>query len=136
MARIYPHILFGSEIIPSEKATLHVASSAVLYGLSVYTVFPVLYEGGKYRAFRLDEHMRRLVNSAKLIGIALPPECAHLDIFASKIGNLLERNDPQDMVFVRATIHVDALVPGTKSRGLHTILSAFLYEAQAIVPQK
>ena len=33
------------------------------------------------------------------------------------------------------TIHVDALVPGTKSRGLHTILSVFFYEAASIVPQ-
>jgi branched-chain amino acid aminotransferase len=42
---------------------------------------------------------------------------------------------PKETVFARATIHVDALVPGTRSRGLSTILSVFLYEAKSIVPQ-
>jgi branched-subunit amino acid aminotransferase/4-amino-4-deoxychorismate lyase len=31
--------ILDGEIVPVEKATLPVASSAVLYGLSVYTVF-------------------------------------------------------------------------------------------------
>ena len=47
MAHIYPYIYHGDRIIPSEEATLHIASSAVLYGLSVYTVFPILMSGGK-----------------------------------------------------------------------------------------
>ncbi len=38
-------------------------------------------------------------------------------------------------MFVRATVHVNELVPGTRSRGLSTILSMFLYEARPIVPQ-
>ena len=36
---------------------------------------------------------------------------------------------------MRATIHVDDLLPGTRSRGLSTSLSIFLYEAKPIVPQ-
>ena len=52
------------------------------------------------------------------------------------IQSLLKSNETDwDRIFVRATIHVDELVPGTRSRGLHTTLSAFLYEASPIVPQ-
>lgn len=42
MAYIYPKIWFGEGMVDADQATLHVASSAVLYGLSVYTVFPII----------------------------------------------------------------------------------------------
>jgi branched-chain amino acid aminotransferase len=34
------------------------------------------------------------------------------------------------------TVHVDALVSGTRSRGLHSLLSIFLYDAVPIIPQE
>jgi branched-chain amino acid aminotransferase len=45
MADIYPQIYHRHAIVPADQATLHVASSAVLYGLSVYTVFPICMTG-------------------------------------------------------------------------------------------
>ena len=41
----------------------------------------------------------------------------------------------QDKAFVRVTVHADELVPGTRSRGLKTTLSIFVYEAVPIIPQ-
>ncbi|MBC7767003.1 branched-chain amino acid aminotransferase, partial [Arenimonas sp.] len=42
MTKIHPQAYFNNKIIPIESANLSIASSAVLYGLSVYTVFPII----------------------------------------------------------------------------------------------
>ena len=135
MAKIYPKIYYKGSLVPSDKASIHIASSAVLYGLSVYTVFPVNILGKETFVFRIDEHLKRLQNSAKLIGIELPKECQTITKFSEVVKKLIKENKLKESVFARVTIHVDELVPGTKSRGMSTCLSIFLYEAKSIVPQ-
>ena len=139
MSKIYNKIYFKGEIVDGDKACLHVATSAVLYGLSVYTVFPINKVGEDLFIFRLEEHVKRLQNSAKLIGIELPEECKDLKTFLNLVKNLVKENDKENKllqsIFVRATIHVDEMIPGTKSRGMSTCLSVFLYEMKSIVPQ-
>lgn len=70
-----------------------------------------------------------------MIGIDLPVLCQDEKEFLQMISRLIDENRLTGSVFARATIHVDALVPGTKSRGLSTCLSIFLYEMNPIVPQ-
>ncbi len=135
MAKIYNKIYYKNGIVDESQARIHIASSAVLYGLSVYTVFPINKIDGEFYVFRIEEHLKRLRNSAKLIGIGCPTECESLEKFLEITKNLIQENNLQENVFARATIHVDELVPGTKSKGLSTILSIFLYEANPIVPQ-
>ncbi|MEN9647256.1 MAG: Branched-chain-amino-acid aminotransferase [Candidatus Parcubacteria bacterium] len=135
MARIYPYTYFKDQIIPTEQATVSIASSAVLYGLSVYTVFPLIVEGTNIGAFRLDDHYTRLINSARIIGIDTFEQQWTKEKFTEAIKELVSANTLQENVFVRATVHVTSLVPGTRSRGLETTLSMFIYEATPIIPQ-
>lgn len=135
MAHIYPQAHFGGELKPFADANLSIVSSSVLYGLSVYTVFHVATESDSLLAFRLPEHFRRLHDSAKIIGIQLPDEMTDYERFVANIKALLRANDVKKDVFVRASIHVDALLPGTRSRGVSTVLSMFAYDAEPIVPQ-
>lgn len=135
MSKIFPQTYFNNHIIPIEEAKLSIASSAVLYGLSVYTVFPVSVTNNGTFAFRLRDHYQRLVNSAKIIGIdTFEPNWTY-EKFLQTTTELVRANDIKESVFVRATVHVDESVPGTRSRGLHTNLSLFIYEATPIVPQ-
>lgn len=137
MARVYDKVFFGNRIVPLADANLSVASSAVLYGLSVYTVFPIsTNKKGKQVAFRLEDHFTRLQESARIIGIEGFEDEWTLASFKKVVIELLKENKPKQNVFVRATVHVDELVPGTRSRGLHTSLSIFLYDASPIVPQE
>ena len=70
MAYVYPTAWFGDRLVPTAAASLSITSAAVLYGLSVYTVLPVtISPAGAAGAFRLSDHYRRLVNSARIIGI-------------------------------------------------------------------
>jgi branched-chain amino acid aminotransferase len=129
-------VYFGDGLVPFAEANLSIASSAVLYGLSVYTVFPVLIsKDGELVAFRLQDHYNRLCESAKIIGI--DGFVGHWDFekFLKATDELIKANKIDSDTFVRATIHVDEKLPGTRSRGLHTVFSMFAYGAEPIVPQ-
>lgn len=135
MARIYEKAFYQDAIVSLADANLSIASSAVLYGLSVYTVFTVNNTPQGFGAFRLKDHFERLINSARIIGIDTFENEWTYERFESVVKDLVAANAITEDVFVRATVHVDELVPGTRSRGLHTVLSIFIYEAKPIVPQ-
>lgn len=135
MAYLYPTVYFDGELVPESDANLSIASSAVLYGLSVYTVFHVAVHGGKYYAFRLEDHYQRLLDSCKIIGMDTFAKKWSYEHFVEAMTELLQANKPKEHVFVRASFHVNELLPGTRSRGLKTVLSAFIYEATPIVPR-
>lgn len=134
MTVIHPWVYFDSSIVPASEARLSVASSAVLYGLSVYTVFPVtVSSGGTRYAFRLSDHYKRLCNSAKIIGIDTFQPAWSYEAFEKAVKAVIEKNNPRKSVYVRATVHVDAEVAGTRSRGLSSVLSMFVYDAVPIL---
>ena len=136
MANIYQQVFYGDKIVPLDQANLSIASSAVLYGLSVYTVFPISSNNqNQLVAFRLEDHFRRLIDSSKIIGIDEFEKRWGFDRFLQAVKDVVAANQPQENVFARVTVHVDELVPGTRSRGLSTLLSIFLYEASPILPQ-
>jgi branched-chain amino acid aminotransferase len=135
MTKIYNRAYLGDKIVPLEQANLSIASSAVLYGLSVYTVFPVIVTKAGPAAFRLEDHFERLLNSAKIIGLDTFAPAWSFECFEESVKELVKVNDLHENVFIRATVHVSELVPGTRSRGLETILSMFIYEAKPIISQ-
>ncbi len=135
MARIYEKAYFGDKIVPIADAHLSVASSSVLYGLSVYTVFQVSVTKNGLMAFRLLLHYRRLINSARIIGMDTFEKEWNYEKFVGAVKELVSANTPIEDVFVRATVHVPDLVAGTRSRGLSNTVSMFIYEAKPIVPQ-
>lgn len=132
MANIYKKAYFNGKVGSIEDANLSIASSAVLYGLSVYTVFYVYNDKTKHRAFKLRQHYDRLRSSAKIIGLEWPAKLSY-DHFGQIVSELIKANKPTEPVFVRATLHADALVPGTRTRGVSTQLSLFVYTATPIV---
>ena len=134
-SRIYEKAYFGDRLVPLVDAHVSVASSAVLYGLSVYTVFPVCMTVKGRAAFRLRDHYQRLVNSARIIGMDTFEPAWSYERFEKAARELVAANGPTEDVFVRATVHVHELVAGTRSRGLGITMSMFIYEAKPIVPQ-
>ncbi len=135
MADPYPRVFFGDQIVDVDQARLSVATSAVLYGLSVYTVFPVQVDGERRTAFRLADHYQRLLESCKIIGIDRFAQEWTFERFEALARILVAENAPETDVFVRVSVHVDELVPGTRVRGLPVTVSMFVYDAVPIVPQ-
>lgn len=134
MAHILPLAYFDNQIVPIWEAHLNISSSAVLYWLSVYTVFPIFQQKNEWSTFRLRDHFQRLLNSAKIVWIDTFEIEWNYDKFLSTVAELVEKNTPKTDVFARATVHVDEQIPGIRSRWLHTVLSIFLYEANSILP--
>lgn len=134
MAHVHDTAYFNQAFIPFAQANLSVASSAVLYGLSVYTVFHAVRRDGAWHTFRLSDHYKRLRNSARIINLEWPKGLGEKQ-FVATMRELLERNSDAADVFVRVSVHADALLPGTRSRGISTQLSAFVYDAEPIVPR-
>jgi branched-chain amino acid aminotransferase len=135
MAYVYPTSWFGESLAPTTEATLSITSAAVLYGLSVYTVLPVtITREGEARAFRLSDHYRRLVNSARIIGIDTFEPVWDEERFIAAVREVVLANEVAEDVFVRASVHVSEQLPGTRSRGMTTLLSMFVYTAEPILP--
>jgi len=133
MATIAPFAAYNGEIIPFEAASLSVASSAVLYGLSVYSVFFAKHTEVGYLAFRIPDHLTRLKQSASMIGF--DDVTPLLENFEATLKALFTKNNLTTDQFVRVTIHASELVPGVRTRNLKLSLSIFLYEAVNILPQ-
>lgn len=128
-------VYIEDEFVPFSEANLSIASSAVLYGLSVYTVFPVNKTEKGLAAFRLEDHFKRLLESSHIIGIDRFKDQWDYPKFIKKVKELIEINKINEDVFVRASVHIDEILPGTRSRNLSTKLSMFIYPNTPIVPK-
>src|SRR5271154_3598563 len=81
--------------VPFAAANVSIASSPVLYGLSVYTVFGVNWnEAEKKRyAFRLKDHYKRLVNSAAIMDFNKFVAAWPYEKFEATMRELIARNN-------------------------------------------
>ncbi len=126
--------------VPFTAANVSIASSPVLYGLSVYTVFSVNWNetDKKHYAFRLKDHYRRLVNSAAIMDFNKFAVAWPYEKFEATMKELLARNATaigNEDVLVRVTVFVDALIAGTKIHDLPHSLSAYIYPMGQILPR-
>src|ERR1700757_266066 len=65
-------IWFNGKLVPWEKATVHVLSHALHYGSSVFEGIRAYVTPRGVAIFRLEDHTRRLFDSAKIYRIAVP----------------------------------------------------------------
>jgi branched-chain amino acid aminotransferase len=72
------NIWHNGELVPWEKANIHVMSHVVHYGSSVFEGIRCYTQGAEGKSepgagiFRLNEHMQRLIHSAKIYRMPLP----------------------------------------------------------------
>lgn len=112
--------------IPFKEANLSIASSSVLYGMSVYTVFNVIYKDNSLYAFRLKDHYNRLCKSAEIMGMTSFDKFITFEKFESIMKELLKKNEVKENVLVRVAYFIDANASGTKINGLKTEMSAYI----------
>lgn len=66
------NIWHNGQLIPWEKANIHVMSHVIHYGSSVFEGIRCYTQPGGAGIFRLSEHMQRLIHSAKIYRMPLP----------------------------------------------------------------
>jgi branched-chain amino acid aminotransferase len=131
---------FRDAFVPFSAANVSIASSPVLYGLSVYTVFSVNWNDAekKHYIFRLKDHYKRLVNSAAIMDFNKFAAAWPYEKFEATMRELITRNADAvagESVLVRATIFVDALIAGTKMHDLPHSFAAYVYPMGQILPR-
>ncbi|HYE94814.1 MAG TPA: branched-chain amino acid transaminase [Rubricoccaceae bacterium] len=72
-------IWFNGELVPFEDAKIHVLSHVVHYGSSVFEGIRCYHTARGSAVFRLREHNRRLVDSAKIYRMEIPYTLDELD---------------------------------------------------------
>lgn len=130
------YVYFGDTFINKDDAKLHIASSAVLYGLSIYTVFSVNKTTKGMAVFRLRDHYSRLQDSSKITGIDNFVKTWTYEKFEAVVKELIKINKIQQDTFIRASIHVNEITSGTRARGLNISLSMFSYPAMPIISSR
>ncbi len=122
-------VYFRHGFVPFSDAQISIASSPVLYGLSIYTVLNAIWnpKTRKLNIFRLEDHFTRLINSAKIMDFHSFIEEWEYKEFKRVIIELLKRNNVRDDALVRVTVFIDELLPGTKIHGLSNSLGAYVY---------
>lgn len=129
-------VYFRDTFIPFSEANVSIASSPVLYGLSVYTVFSLNWneKQQKLYAFRLRDHYDRLVNSANIMDFDSFSKEWSWDRFEKTMNELVAKNSLRQDALVRVTVFIDELAAGTKIHGLKNSLSAYIYPMGEILP--
>lgn len=128
---------FRDSWVPFNEANLSIASSPVLYGLSVYTVFNAIWNEDKkeLNVFRLKDHHKRLCNSASIMDFENFEDKYSYEEFEKIMKELLYKNKVQENALVRVTLFIDELIAGTKINGLKNSMSAYVYPMGEILPK-
>lgn len=129
--------LLRGELIPFKEANLSIASSPVLYGLCIYTVFPGNWdeENSQMWLFRLQDHYNRLKKSAKILDMQDVEEIISYDQFKKSMLDLVRSNKIRENALVRVMIFIDEICAGTKIGGLKNSLMAYVYPMGEILPR-
>jgi len=114
------------EYVPFKEANLSIASSSVLYGMSIYTVFNVLSNSEGLTAFRLKDHYNRLCKSSIIMGMFPFEDFISFEKFEEMAKGLLTENKVKENVLVRVAYFIDANAAGTKINGMKTNISAYI----------
>ncbi len=120
---------FRDDFVPFTEANVSIASSPVLYGLSIYSVFSVNWNAKQQKllVFRLKDHYNRLVNSAQIMDFDSFAKEWPFERFEKMMHELVRRNEVQEDVLVRVTVFIDEISAGTRIHGLKNSLSAYIY---------
>jgi branched-chain amino acid aminotransferase len=130
-------VYFRDGLVDFNEANVSIASSPVLYGLAIYTVFNVTWDAAnkKLHIFRLADHFERLCNSAKIMDFDGFCREWTYEKFQQTMTELLIANRIEEDVLVRVSVFIDELVAGTKIRGLTNSVSAYAYPMGEILPR-
>lgn len=87
------YIWMNGKLVPWKKATVHVLTHTLHYGMGVFEGIRCYRTPKGPAVFRLKEHVKRLENSAKLVGMKIPYSEENI---ISAIKNTIRANDIEE----------------------------------------
>ncbi|MEQ8206558.1 MAG: aminotransferase class IV, partial [Woeseia sp.] len=87
------HIWMNGQMMPWEKASVHVMAHALHYGSSVFEGIRLYGTPDGPKIFRLNDHMRRLYDSAKIYRMPIPQPLEELSSACKQLCAIHELSD-------------------------------------------
>lgn len=117
------YLLHDGELIDYADARLHVLSTTLKYGVGVFEGFRAYWsdEDQQLYAFRVADHMRRLVDSMRVVEIEGPQD---IDVLSEQLLGLIRANDLRGNLHMRAQVFVDSSDGKPEDTGPSTVFMA------------
>jgi branched-chain amino acid aminotransferase len=128
--QLYDHSWFDGQIIPTEETKVPILTHALHYGTAVFEGIRCYssYDGQNVFAFRLQDHMKRLLQSAKIVEI---PCKFNEQQLVKGVIDLLKYNSVHESCYVRPILFVGFSGINLDFRGFptHVGICAFPFNA-------
>ncbi len=120
-------ILFDGELKPWRECTVHVLTYTLHYGVGCFEGVRAYMTPKGTAIFRLEEHTRRLFNSAKILGMKMPWDEATLNAAQKEVL----RANKLDEAYLRPMVFYGSEGMGLRASGLntHVIVAAWPWGA-------
>jgi branched-chain amino acid aminotransferase len=96
----FPYAFFQGKIVPIEEAKVSIMTNALQYGTAFFGGIRGYYNKEKnfISVFRLDDHYKRFLSSAKILGCEFPYSHEELKKITLE---LIEKNTPETNIYLR-----------------------------------
>jgi branched-chain amino acid aminotransferase len=106
----HPWVYLDGQVVAVADAVVPVTTQAFAYGTGVFEgIRAYVAANGELNVFRLDDHLKRLANSARLLQLENLPLRSE---FKSIILDLLRHNEASTDCYIRPLAYKKALLPG------------------------
>jgi len=116
-------IWYDGKLVPWREATTHVLTHTLHYGMGVFEGVRAYKAEQGTAIFRLDEHTKRLFNSAHILGMKLPFDAATI----SEAQRMVVRENKLESGYLRpmAFFGSEAMGISAKNLSVHVIVAAW-----------
>lgn len=121
---LLPHAYFRGEIVPIEQAKVSIATHALQYGTGAFAGIRGYMDvtGESINIFRLADHTKRLMDSAKLLRAELNVDAAGA---AKVIEDLTLKNNPQSDIYIRPFVYKSAIELSPRLKDVESDLAIY-----------
>ncbi|CAN7735375.1 branched-chain amino acid transaminase [Caballeronia sp. LjRoot31] len=106
----HPWVYLDGQVVAAAEAMIPITTQAFNYGTAVFEgIRAYVGVSGELNVFRLDDHLKRLDNSARLLRLENLPRRAEMKAI---ILDLLQRNQASTESYIRPMAYKKALLPG------------------------
>ena len=92
------YVWFNGEVVPWEKATVHVFTHALHYGTGVFEGIRAYEVEDNVLIFRLKDHIKRMMESARIYSFDLPYTVEEI---CNAVTELIVKNDFHSSLYIR-----------------------------------
>ncbi len=129
----FPKAFFEGKVVNIEDAKVSIMTNALQYGTGFFGGIRAYYNEAHRAAyvFRLDDHVTRFLNSAKLLDVKMPYDQAFL---AQTITDLIKQNKPTTDAYLRPFAYVGNDELGPNLAGITMDVAIYMIPLKEYMP--